>query len=55
MFRINLCGKEELPMQEALFGVVVTIAAQIVFYFVQKALDNWWDSHFPPSNGHTAL
>lgn len=42
-------------MEEVLLGVAVAVAAQIVFFFVQKALDWWWDSHFPPSNGHTIL
>ena len=39
-------------MSEA-FVAVAAVAGQVVFYFVQKALDDWWKSHFPPSNGNT--
>lgn len=51
---VNNLRKEKVPwcMSEA-FVAVAAVAGQVVFYFVQKALDDWWKSHFPPSNGNT--
>lgn len=40
-------------MIEVLIGVAVAVAGQILFYFVQKALDKWWNAHFPPSSGNS--
>ena len=40
-------------MREVLISAAVAFAGQIVFYFVQKALDDWWDKHFPPSSGNS--
>lgn len=37
-------------MEAALFSVAVAVTAQVLFYFIKKALDKWWESHFPPSN-----
>lgn len=31
-------------------AAVAAVMGQVLFYFIQKALDKWWDSHFPPSN-----
>lgn len=42
-----------MSMSEAFVAVAVAVAGQVVFYFVQKALDDWWKSHFPPSNEST--
>lgn len=41
-------------IEEVIVSAVVAIAGQIVFYFIKKGLDIWWNSHFPPSNGNTA-
>lgn len=38
-------------MEAVLFGVAVAVAAQVMFYFIQKALDKLWEFFFPPSNG----
>jgi len=40
-------------MVEAIVSIAVAVAGQILFYFIQKALDKWWKSHFPPSNGNS--
>lgn len=40
-------------MVEAIVAVAVAVAGQIMFYFIQKALDEWWKSHFPPSSGNS--
>ena len=40
--------------EQLVLGVVVAVVGQVVFYFVKKALDGWWNSHFPPSNDNPA-
>ena len=40
-------------MVEVIVGVVVAVLGQIMFYFIQKALDKWWNSHFHSSNDQT--
>ena len=37
-------------MNNELVAIVIAVAGQVLFYFIQKALDKWWNSHFPPSN-----
>lgn len=40
-------------MAQVIVGLVIAVLGQIVFFFIQKALDKWWSSHFPPSNENT--
>ena len=29
-------------MVDAIVGIAVAVLGQLVFYFIQKALDKWW-------------
>lgn len=40
----------EMDVLVKVFNAIAdTVAKQIVFYFVQKILDNWWNANFPQS------
>lgn len=41
-------------MAEVVISVVGAVLGTILSYFIQKALDKLWNSHFPPSNKNTA-
>lgn len=40
-------------MVGVIIGIAGAVTGQIVFYFIQKFLDKWWNSHFPQSNENT--
>ena len=40
-------------MAQVIVGLVVAVIGQIMFFFIQKALDNWWNSDFHSSGKNT--